>query len=182
MRADLESANGRDPLPGLSEALELMRPRCTGVNLQCISWELARRSLPPAESAEEGAHLIESLRAESTAAKRLPLVLLEVAEVLAQAQRPGVCALAMEAARSLRRGRTTAWVYLPDALVRCARLLRDSEPREAASLVHVATRWVYQALPHVPLQSRERFVSKVAVNRLLLDQGSDLHAEPVAVS
>jgi hypothetical protein len=48
--------------------------------------------------------------------------------------------------------------------------LEATDPDEAASLMHVARRWVLQALPHVPQPAREGFVSEVAVNRLLLSR------------
>ena len=90
-----------------------------------------------------------------------------MAEAHAQAGSPGFRALALEAARELRRGRTTALLYLPEGLVRCAKLLEVTDPAEAAVLMHVAQRWVREALPHVPEFARASFVA-LPVNGLLL--------------
>jgi hypothetical protein len=104
-------------------------------------------------------------------------ILLEVAEAHAEAGSAGYRVLALEAARELRRGRTTSLLYLPEGLVRCAKLLEPTDPAEAASLMHVAQRWVHQALPHVPAFARESFVDEVPINRLLLG-GSEMVGSP----
>jgi hypothetical protein len=101
---------------------------------------------------------------------RRPRALLEVAEAHAQAGSDGFRALALEAARDLRRYRVISLLHLPDGLVRCARLLEASDPLEAAALMHVARRWVRQALPHVPEFARHSFMTEVPVNSLLLSE------------
>ena len=65
-------------------------------------------------------------------------------------------------------------LYLPEGLLRCARLLRAARPQEAAALVQVGRRWVHNALPQVPQAARESFVHRVPVNRVLL--GADEQA------
>jgi hypothetical protein len=64
-------------------------------------------------------------------------------------------------------------MYVPAMLVRCARVLRAHDPREAAALVHVARRWVRQAQAHVPPEAAESFANNVPVNRLLLGDDED---------
>jgi hypothetical protein len=92
-----------------------------------------------------------------------------VAEAGAECAEADAPALAAKAARQQRRGCTTYPLYVPEGLVRCARLLRHSAPGEAAALVQVSRRWVREALQRVPPESRHSFVSQVAVNRMLLD-------------
>ena len=75
---------------------------------------------------------------------------------------------ALEAAGHLRRGRAAITRDMPDALVRLANLLDRSDPDVSAALVHVARRWLHNAMPHVPPEAQESFVARHAVNRLLL--------------
>ncbi len=174
---DIDLHEGVDPLPRLREIIaKARRLGVGGANLQHLEWQVALQTLPAEERVALGAGLIEHLRSAHSLAQRLPTMLLEVAEAHAQAGSAGGRALALEAAWSLRRGRSSPALYLPEGLVRCAKLLEATDPSEAASLMHVAQRWVRQALPHVPEFARESFVSEVPVNRLLLadDQAASL--------
>ncbi len=168
-RSDIDLHAGVDPLPALREVVVRARQLGVGgINEQLLAWQVTLRASAPEERMAIGADLIAHYRSEHADARRLPLTLLEVAEAHAQAGSAGCRALALEAARQLRRGRTVVVLYLPEALVRCARLLEASDPSEAASLMHVAQRWVRQALEHVPPDARASFVADVPVNRLLL--------------
>ena len=166
--SELDRMAGKDPLPPLREALAAMAERgMQGANRLIMEWELTRRAAPTPETLRAGDALIAALRA-APAIPRLPHVLLEVAEMHAQAGSPAGVALARESARGLRRGDTTLALYLPEGLVRCANLLQASDPAEAAALRHVARRWVQQALHHVPDDARTDFLTQIPVNRQLL--------------
>ena len=176
-RREIDLQAGLDPLQALREmVVRSKKLGVGGVNLSLLEWQVALRTLGPEERMAIGAGLLERFRDGHTDAKRLSLTLLEVAEAHAQAGSAGCRALALEAARELRRGRTMILLYLPEGLVRCARLLAATDPAEAASLMHVAQRWVRQALQHVPDFARESFVAEVPVNRLLL--GASEAVEP----
>ena len=165
---DIDLQAGLDPLPALGELVVRSREvGVSGVNQQLLEWLVAMRTLDPEARMAVGTLLIEHFRGERADARRRPLALLEVAETHAQAGSAGFRALALEAARELRRGRTSSMLYLPEGLVRCARLLEASDPAEAAALMHVARRWVRGALPHVPEFARASFVA-LPVNGLLL--------------
>jgi hypothetical protein len=111
--------------------------------------------------------------------RHLPL-LIDVAEARAETHACGAEDLAAEAARYLMRGFTRLTLYLPEGLVRCARLCAGRDPRRAHALVHVARRWVCNALEHVPQESRESFMRNVAVNRLLLlEDEPAIYTEPL---
>ena len=64
---------------------------------------------------------------------------------------------------------TNATLYLPEGLVRCARLIRRRDAREANALVQVAQRWLHHALQRLPPGAEKGFTRHVVVNRLLLD-------------
>ncbi len=167
--SELDRIEGRDALPSLREALAAMAERgMQGAIRLTMEWELTQRTAPAPERLQAGEALIAALKA-TPSNPRLPPLLLEVAEVHAQLGNPAGLALAREAARALRRGNTTMTLYLPEGLVRCAALLQDSDPAEAATLLHVARRWVQRALQHVPDEARTGFLTQIPVNRLLLD-------------
>ncbi|WP_425258751.1 BTAD domain-containing putative transcriptional regulator [Rubrivivax sp. RP6-9] len=167
--AELDLHDGKDPSPAYRLALDSMQTRgFSGINLQLMAWEVSNLTRTAAERLDEGMRLVEALSAEPAQLARLPVALLQVAETHAQAGSPGGRALALRAAQALRRGRVSPWICIPDGLVRCATLLQASDPQEAAALVHVARRWVLQALQHVPAPARESYCA-VPVNRLLLD-------------
>ncbi len=169
VRCQLDLQQGLDPVPAMRQLLaRAVELGVDGLNRRLLEWELARWTRPPAEVAAIGTRLLEDVKASQATARRRTRLLVEVAEAHAQAGMAGSRPMALEAARELRRGRMTATMYLPDALVRCATLLQASDPAEAAALMHVAQRWVLQALPHVPEFARRSFVEEVAVNRLLL--------------
>ncbi|WP_425258750.1 BTAD domain-containing putative transcriptional regulator [Rubrivivax sp. RP6-9] len=169
LRSELDRIEGGDTTPALHDALAAMDARgMQGTNRLIMEWELMRRTMPAPACLEAGGALVAALRGPPSL-PRLPHVLLEVAEVHVQAGSPEGPALARAAARGLRRGDTTLTLYLPEGLVRCANLLEASDPAEAAALRHVARRWVRQALQHVPDDARADFLTRIPVNRLLLD-------------
>lgn len=179
--AELDQLEGCDPVPALRQRLEHMRTLGTGgVYLELMSWQILLRTCMAGERLGAGEALLAALlRSPSPDLWHIPL-LLDVAEARAETNAAGWEQLAADAARLLRRGYTRLTLYLPEGLVRCARLLRAGDPREADALMHVARRWVRNALEHVPQQSRESFVNNVAVNRLLL--GTDeraLYTQPL---
>ena len=168
-RRDLDRHQGQDPLPGLRELLATAQQTgVAGINLQLLAWNVAVLTLDPRERVALGSQLLEDLLALKTHIGRRQLLELEVAEAHVQAGSSGGRALALQAAREFRRGRTTPAMSVPEGLLRCARLLEPTDPKEAAALIHVARRWVRQALPHVPDVARESFINDVPVNRLLL--------------
>ncbi len=168
-RIQIDLLEGVDPQANLrkliARAIEL---GIEGINRLSLEWELALLIDDPHERMAIGGRMIDEIRTGNSAAVRRPRALLEVAEANAQAGSDGFRALALEAARDLRRYRVISLLHLPDGLVRCARLLEATDPAEAAALMHVARRWVLQALPHVPEFARASFVAEVPVNRLLL--------------
>ncbi len=170
VRAGLARLNGADPVPVFEAAsLGLKQAGVAGPSfLMLMEWEVTLLTRPASERIAMAARLLETLRAIGAALPRVPRVLLELAEAEAEAGDPQFRAHALEAAGHFRRSRTTITLYLPEALVRCAKLLERSDPAEAASLMHVARRWVVNALPHVPREARESFVADVPVNRQLL--------------
>jgi DNA-binding SARP family transcriptional activator/uncharacterized protein YerC len=169
-RAELDRLEGSDPVPGLQQQLESAREfGVGGVNLALLAWEITLHTQPLAERLAGANDLLAQLRRHNVGGHKVAKPLLEIAEVCAEAEAPQWAAAAAESARLLRRGCTNALLYLPEGLVRCARLIRRRDPREAAALVHVAQRWVRHALQRLPPGAEEGFTRHVVVNRLLLD-------------
>ncbi len=169
--AEIDQAHGRDPAPGLEQRLAQMLALGMGEPLASLmKWELLRRTADARDRVVAGEALLAMLeRTLASDCRRIP-VLLDVAQARAEAGLAGSQSLATEAARLLRRGNSYLTTYVPEGLVRCARLLRHRDPREAAALVHVARRWVDSALRyHLPPGAEEGFTRHVVVNRLLLD-------------
>ena len=173
--AELDQFEGLDPRLGLQQRLQQMLAMGMGSPLaELMAWELHRRTPCPASRLDAGEAVLAAFRrTPSNDARHLPL-LLDVAEARAEAQARGSGDLAHEAARLLRRGSTYLTLYVPEGLLRCARLLHTHDAHEALALLQVARRWVRRALEQVPQGSRSSFVSCVAVNRLLL--GTDERA------
>jgi hypothetical protein len=172
VRRELAEIEGTDPAAPLDQAIAAMKDAgMGGVVIEAISWQVALHRSPCEAQITMGTSLLDALRSYGDmGARHMPPVLLEVAEVHHQAGHAEARSLALEAARMLRRGITPYYRYLPDSLVRCAKVLEATDPAEAAALMHVARRWVLQALPHVPESARESFTSEVAVNRMLLSE------------
>ncbi|WP_425258749.1 BTAD domain-containing putative transcriptional regulator [Rubrivivax sp. RP6-9] len=169
-RSRIDSHAGVDALPALRQLLARTRELgVDGINLQLLEWEIARSHADASDAVALGEHMLAGMRRSQAAARRRTPVLIDLAELHARAGSTAARTLALEAAHELRRGRTISTLYLPEGLVRCATLLRRSDPAEAATLLHVARRWLRQALPHVPDFARQSFVEEVQVNRLLLD-------------
>jgi hypothetical protein len=120
--------------------------------------------------------LIDAVRAAGDIPAWPAALQIEVAEARAEAGLDGVRELALEAARAARRRWVPDHIYAPEAMLRCAALLQGSDPAEAASLLHVARRWVVQSLPHVPAEALRSFVYDVAVNRQLLGDDAEVAA------
>jgi energy-coupling factor transporter ATP-binding protein EcfA2 len=174
-RAELDQLEGRDPVPALQRQCDQARALgFNGVNLDLMAWEIVLRTQPLAERLASADALLAELRRHNACGAKLAKTLLEIAEVRAEANVLQWECLAAEAARLYRRGCTNATLYLPEGLLRCARLIRRHDPREAGALVHVARRWVHHALRHLPPRAEEGFTRHVVVNRLLL--GSDEQA------
>ncbi len=169
VRSELADFDGTSPLPAFHEAIARMTEcGALGLGVDLMTWQIVRRSRPAAECVAAGAALIEAVKASDGPARLLlPTLTLEVAEAHAQAGEAQAHTLALEATRALRRGSFAPSLYLPDGLVRCAKLLLATDPAEAAALMHLARRWAHQALEHVPPDARASFVGEVPVNRLL---------------
>ncbi len=169
-RRRIDSHRGVDELPALQRLLARARELgVQGINLLALEWDIARTHGDAHAALATGTQLLADMRQSQAAARRRTPLLVELAEVHARTGSTAGRALALEAARELRRGRSTSTLYLPEGLVRCATLLRATDPHEAATLMHVARRWLQQALPHVPELARRSFVDDVPLNRLLLD-------------
>ncbi|WP_425258229.1 ATP-binding protein [Rubrivivax sp. RP6-9] len=167
--AELDAADGRSPLPALERALHGMREAgARDVALQLVGWEIRRHAGPLALRRQEGLALLAAMRTAGPAVRLLPTVLLNVGATLIEAGDAQGPALVREAALQCRRRRFALPLYIPEALLRCARLLHATDPAEAAALRHVARRWVLAALPHVPEAARQGFLHGVAAHRELL--------------
>ena len=168
IHVQLSDHDGVDPLPHIRRLTAMAREGgLDGVRLQLWEWDDAQFSQGPQARMVLGARLVEDIR-RAQLAQRLPKALLQLAEAHAQAGSAGFRPLALEAAHDLRRGRGSPFDYAPDNLVRCARLLQDSDPSVAAALLQVAKRWALLALADAPAFARESFIHEVPVNRLLL--------------
>ena len=169
-RSRIDRQAGVDTLPALRQLLARTREiGVQGINLQMLEWEITRAQADVQEALAMGAGLLAEMSQSQAAARRRTPLLIDLAELHARAGNTEGRALALQAARELRRGRTITTLYLPEGLVRCATLLHGTDPAEAATLLHVARRWLQQALPHVPALASQSFVDEVPVNRLLLD-------------
>jgi DNA-binding SARP family transcriptional activator/energy-coupling factor transporter ATP-binding protein EcfA2 len=170
-RAELDRFEGKDPAHASRQQLEqALAQGLSGINRDLMTWEIERRTQAPADRLDRARALLRELRRVGTSGARQVKALLEIAEVYAEVDDPQSASLTADVARLLRRGYTNPTLYLPEGLVRCAKLIRHRDPREADSLMHVARRWVHNALRHLPQGTQQGFVSKVAVNRLLLDE------------
>jgi hypothetical protein len=174
LRAEIDAAEGRDVLPPLEQALHDMQAAgMGGLTLQLMAWEITRRVGRLALRRDEGLALLAAMRATGAETGRLPPVLLDVGEVLVDAGDAQGLALVREGSLAFRRGRNTFPLYIPEALLRCARVLQATDSAEAAAVRHVARRWVLAALHHVPEAARQGFVQGVAANRELLGMPDD---------
>jgi DNA-binding SARP family transcriptional activator len=160
---------GVDPLPASGQAHAIaVETGVSGFSARLFDWELALVAADPHVRVTSGTRLLaDMLDARADHRRRLRL-LLEVAEAHSQVGSAQGRILLLEAARELRRGRTTFELYLPEGLERCARLLEPTDPTEACALLYVARRWVRQALPHVPAFAQSSFTNDVPTNQRLL--------------
>ncbi len=181
-RAQVDRFEGSDPVPALQQQLDqAVALGLGGLNRDLMAWEIVLRTEPLAARLHRAHALLRELRrVGASGARQQVKVLLEIAEVCAEANDPQSQSLIAEAACLLRRGYANQTLYLPEGLLRCARLTKPHDPRKADALVHVARRWVQHALQHLPPGAEEGFVRDVAVNRLLLgvDQPA-LYAQPL---
>jgi DNA-binding SARP family transcriptional activator/tetratricopeptide (TPR) repeat protein/energy-coupling factor transporter ATP-binding protein EcfA2 len=168
--AELDQMEGHDPMVIWAKALEKMNPVETTARLAHLCrWQAARFSLSPAELADMAREYYK--RWLQPVPTNSGPGLIEVAEALVAVGDPEGLKLAARVAWAARRGMSS--MYVPAMLVRCARLLRAHDPREASALVHVARRWVQRAQAHVPPEAAESFTNNVPVNRLLLGDDED---------
>ena len=173
----LDMADGRDPLPGLRKVIDGVRAAgASPIVLRLLEWEVESRTLGLDARLAASRGLLQEFRQDAMQIGHLALVLLNTAETQAEAHDPAARPLALEAARLLRR-RCSFTLYFPEAMLRCASLLEHSDPAEASSLVHVARRWVVQALPHVPAEALQSFVYQVPANLQLLGPDAAAAAE-----
>ncbi len=174
-RAEVDRLRGHDPLPAFQQHLDRARQLgLSGVNLSLIGWQIDLRTKPLAHRLASADALLVDLRESGSSGAILAKALLEIAEVLAEAGDPRCESVVAEAARLLRRGCTNFTLYLPEGLLRSARLVRRRNPLEADALVHVARRWVAHARQRLPQEAAAGFEHNVVVNRLLL--GADPQA------
>ncbi len=177
-RSELDRHDGLDPAQAYREALAVMEQVGIGsLSRQGMHWALTVLTRPAPERVVAGTQLLEAVGAAKPRFPRPPLLVLQVAEAHFEAGSSGCRALALEAARALRRGRLSYRDSMPDALLRCARLLQASDPAEAALLLHAARRWVVESLPHVPPEARDSYAALPA-HRLLLGDGGDRGDDP----
>jgi hypothetical protein len=170
----LDERDGVDPLPNLKAAVHALRAAGTAPHvIDMIDWQIQSRTLPLDDRLTACTQLLASIKSQPRWLGNLADVLLDAAQTHAEAGSPAARGLALEAARLLRR-RCTLTLHLPEATVRCAKLLEHSDPAEAASLRYVARRWVIQALPHVPEDCLHSYVYDVPIHRQLL--GDDAEA------
>jgi hypothetical protein len=181
VRAELDGHQGHDPIPGLKAQLGLAQQHgLGGLHLNLVTWEVDMRAQPLALRLVSADSLLARLRHHHVRGAKLAKALLEIAEVQAEAEVTGWEDLATEAAGLFRRGCANATLYLPEGLLRCARLLRRHDSAQAGAWVDVARRWVHNALKHLPPGAEEGFAEQVLVNRLLL--GHDevaLYSQPL---
>ncbi len=171
VRRELDTRQGGDPMPVLREVQAHVSARGeSALFRRQVDWEVAKVAAGPRERMAAGDRQIEELKAAGYNRIRLSTTLLEAAEAHAAAGSAGARALALEAAREIRRSRVRVSTSLPAALVRCARVLQGTDPGHAAALTQLARRWVLQALPHVPDFARGSFTAEVPVHRLLLQE------------
>jgi DNA-binding SARP family transcriptional activator len=181
-RAEVDRFEGSDPVPALQQQLDMaVELGLGGLNRDLMAWEIVLRTEPLAARLHRAHALLGELRRlGASGARQQVKVLLEIAEVYAEANDPQSQPLIAEVARLLRRGYANQTLYLPEGLLRCARLTKPRDPREADALVHVARRWVRHALQHLPPRAEEGFLRDVAVNRLLLGVDEPaLYAQPL---
>jgi hypothetical protein len=168
IRIVLDELSGSDPLPSLRETVGALRTAGAAPHIvEMIEWQIQSRTLPLEDRLTICATLLARVRSQQRWLGYLAEVLLEAAQTHAEAHNSIARELALEAARWLRR-RCSYALSLPEATLRCARLLEATDPAEAASLRYVARRWVIQALPHVPEDCLHSYVYDVPVHRELL--------------
>jgi tetratricopeptide (TPR) repeat protein len=166
-RLQLDRHDGVDPLPNIRRVIEIARGHgLSGLRLKLWQWD-GLLSQGPQERIVKGTALLEEVR-QAHLTVRLPRLLLELAEAHVQVGSAECRVLALEAARELRRGRGSWFDFAPENLVRCARLLQDSDPKVADALMRVAQRLAQQSLDDAPDFARESLVNEVPVNRVLL--------------
>ncbi|WP_425261118.1 BTAD domain-containing putative transcriptional regulator [Rubrivivax sp. RP6-9] len=169
-RSELDRHDGKDPAQAYREALAVMESAGIGpLPREGMRWELAVLTRPAPERIAMGTRLLDAIAAAKPRFPRPTQLVLQLAEAHFEAGSGDCRALALEAGRALRRGRLSYRDSMPEAMLRCTRLLQGSDPAEAASLLHAARRWVLQSLPHVPPDARDSYAALPAHRRLLGD-------------
>ena len=130
---------------------------------------LLEREGTPEQRLATATRVLSLVRAPHPTPGNLTGVLLALAEAQADCGHSQARDTALEAASLARRGRAGNMDYRPDILVRCAKLLRRSDPKVSDDLHQVARSWLRQALLHVPDEARQSFIFGSPTNRALLD-------------
>jgi hypothetical protein len=172
VRSALARRDGTDPLVPFHDALQaIQRSEAPPLALDLLNWEVQSRTAERSERIDAGRRLAKTLESTPNVGNLVADVLVDLAEAELEPARRRE--LALNAARMLRRRRTGFYTMI-ESTCRCASLLQDTDPAEAASLRHVARRWVVQALPHVPDFALHSYVYDVPIHRQLL--GDDAQA------
>jgi DNA-binding SARP family transcriptional activator len=172
LRSSLARRRGELGAAELQAAIDTMRTEgASPVFIGMLETALATLAASPTERVTVAARVLGLMRPPHPSPGDLSCALLALAEAHAAADPSGAAfrPFALEGAALARRGRIGGSDYLPDLLCRFARLLQRTDPDLAASLTHVAARWVRNACHHVPERARESFVGAHPVNTALLN-------------
>jgi hypothetical protein len=174
LKGDLLDRLGRDPLCGLQESLDMLHHlRLEGIYPRLLDWEIRRRTAPLHERVKEAEGLLAWLKSRSHMRATWMRPLIECAEANAELHSGRAVELAREAALALRRGYGSPLMYMPDALMRCARLIGPVDAGAGAVLTEQARRWVLRAMAHVPPETRQAFVAGAPSHQDLLGSWVD---------
>jgi DNA-binding SARP family transcriptional activator len=170
LRSRLELEAGGSGLEALRAGInELKSAGAAPALVGSLEIELADREAMPEQRLSIANRVLSLTRAPHPMTGNLTGVLLALAEAQADCGHSQARDTALEAASLARRGRAGNMDYRPDILVRCAKLLRRSDPKVSDDLHQVARSWLRQALLHVPDEARQSFILGSPTNRALLD-------------
>jgi DNA-binding SARP family transcriptional activator len=174
LRSGLARRRGELGAAELQAAIDTMQGAGTSpVFVGMLETALANLVASPSERVKVATRGLRLVRPPHPNPGDVTSALLMLAEAHADAEPDGLLfrPFALEGAALARRGRIGGSDYQPDLLCRFARLLRRTDPDLAASLTHVAARWVRNACDHLPETARESFVDAHSVNTELLRNG-----------
>jgi DNA-binding SARP family transcriptional activator len=175
LRSSLARRRGALGAAELHAAINTMRSEgASPVFIGMLEAALATLAASPTERVAVAARVLELMRPPHPSPGDLTCALLTLAEAHSDADPSGAAfrPFALEGAALARRGRIGGSDYQPDLLCRFASLLQRSDPDLAASLTHVAARWVRNACNHLPELARESFVTAHPVNTALLTKSA----------